>query len=334
MSLLNYRQALVDASLAAVWRQWTLLGVPGYEVSSGDEHRILDPESLLLFTSALGRFDARLLDEAIHWLQRHGKLINIQRLKNIQQQFSLGNREVLSAIAATILSNSRLAKWQTIKTVPKEGEEPLFLNRDGIPLPVFGPPDPNFAKFGYYRGKYHPRDDATAPHVEHADLLLVKLRALFGVNARAEIIAMLLVTPSCHPSALARRTGYLPRSVQDILNEMALSGHVLSARPGGSREKYFSLRPEDWDFLITWTPPEFPRWGDWALRFSLIQSTLDLLYSNQPMSDSAVALRLRGLLDRYYPALSEAGIAQHFSQSLPRTGIGFLEVFLKEMIRF
>lgn len=333
-SLHKFREPLLEASLGLLWRQWTLLGVPGYAGDrQGDDYRVVDPESLLLLTSELGRFDARLLDEVLNWLRQHGRFINIQRLKSLQQQHGVGNKRVLSAMAATLLENSRLAKWRAIEMLAEtgKGEEPLFWNPDGSPLPVFGKPDPFFQRFGYFRGMQHPRRDASPPKVQSPDLLLIKLRALFGVNARAEIISALLTARSSHPSGLARRTGYLPRSVQDILNEMAFSGHVIACRPKGSREKFFSLRPGDWNFLITWSEPKFPQWVDWPVIFSLLQNSLLALYETKLASPLAAALRFREIFDLHHPALSEAGLAGHFSGSVHQSGLNFMEAFLAEL---
>jgi len=336
-SLHKSRQQLVEVALGLLWRQWTLLGVPGQGDDLGAESRIVDPESLLLLTSELGRFDARLLDEVVNWLRQHGRFINIQRLKSLQQQHAFGNTRVLAAMAATLLENSRLAKWRAVELLAEAGadEEPLFRNaEDGLPLPVFGRCDPVFQRFGYSRGVQEVRRDASAPRVESPDLLLIKLRALFGVNARAEILAALLTTHSHHASGLARRTGYLPRSVQDVLNEMAFSGHVVAERPKGSREKFFSLRPGDWNFLITWSGAKFPQWVDWPVLFSLLQESLLALYETKPVSPLAAALRFRDIFDRHYPALSEAGLAGRFSSSMHESGLGFMEAFRRELTNF
>jgi hypothetical protein len=333
-SLNRFRQTLLEGALALLWRQWTLLGIPSHEGPKSEiEYRIIDPESLLLLTTELGRFDARLLDEATNWLRQYGRLINIQRLKGIYRQHELGDGRVLSAIACTVLQNSRLAKWRAIESLaePRVGKEPLFRNLNGAPSPVFGKADPSFEKFGFFRGVQKPRNDASDPQVKNPDLLLVKLRALFGVNARAEIIAALLSTQFTHPSALARRTGYLPRSVQETLNEMALSGHLVTERPKGSREKFFSLRPGDWNFLITWPGQKFPQWIAWAIIFALIQNALRVLYNEKQGSLMATALRFREIFDRHYPALAEAGVAGHFSDTSHESGLKFLEAFLTEI---
>jgi hypothetical protein len=345
MSLNNYKQDLLSGVLSLLWRQWSLLGIPGQLIEErrvSGERYIIDPEALLLVTSELARFDARLFDESLNWLRQYGKLINIQRLKGILQLHELGNRQVLAAMASTVLENRRLSKWRAIESLgeKREGNESLFKNSDGAPAPVFGKGDPHFAKFGLFRGQAPARADAMAPKVgSHPELLLVKLRALLGVNARAEIISALLSLQVAHPSALARRISYLPRSVQDTLNEMALSGHVTSER---SREKYFSLRPGDWNFLMTWTAPDsqtvprFPNWIDWTVVFALLQDTITLLNSGdlEKASTLMAALRLRDIYERHAPQLAETGLAENFINTSRRTGLEFLESFLAELKSF
>lgn len=53
----------------------------------GEDHRIIDPESLLLVTTRFGRYDSRLLDEVIDWLSTNGTRINLQRLRRIHDEW-------------------------------------------------------------------------------------------------------------------------------------------------------------------------------------------------------------------------------------------------------
>lgn len=343
-SLPSYRAAILERALALLWRQWSLLGIPGHADSAPGEPQIIDPEALLLVTSELGRLDPRLFEEAIHWLRHFGKLINIQRLRSLHRTHSLGDPRALAAIASTLQENSRLAKWGTIESLAKAnpGDEPFFLSPDGTGAPIFGEPDAHFAKFGFFRS--HPAagqksskasgEDALARNIaQHPELLLMKLRALFGVNARAEIIAALLAQPSTHPAVLARRIGYLPRSVQDTLNEMALSGLLACHRAAGSREKYFTLRPSDWFALLADPDKAFPKWTVWPVLFALLQDTLIALYSPKlkTASEMMLALRLREAFDRHYPALSEAGLAGRFMKSSQASGAEFIDALATDL---
>jgi len=333
-SLENSRADLLHSALDLLWRQWTLLGVPGHAPETAPSlPRIIDPEALLLFTTELGRYDARLLDEVTNWLRQYARLINVQRLKTLHHTHHLGDTAALSALAATLLQNARMAKWKTLASLAEPPPEPraLFLREDGGDLPAHGPIDPVYAAYGLTRGLQPVRSDARPPQIDHPGVLLIKLRALFGVSARAEIIAALLTEESAHPAALAHRIGYLPRTVQDNLNEMALSGHVAGARVPGLREKHFALRPHDWQFLITWEARSFPSWVEWAVRFALVQDALGLLAGRFGPPDLTVALRFREIYERHYPALSRAGLAGRFTRTAHASGIEFAGAFLSEL---
>ena len=73
-----------------------------------------------------------------------------------------------------------------------------------------------------------------------------KLRALFGVQAHAEILLWLLTHESARAADIARGTFYFPRTVDETLKELAASGMVKSARAG--REKRYWLKPSEWSF--------------------------------------------------------------------------------------
>jgi hypothetical protein len=65
--------------------------------------------------------------------------------------------------------------------------------------------------------------------------LWLRLRALFGVNARADILAYLLTNASGHAREIARRTGYAQRTIQDALSDMEHSGYVNATVRGKTR---------------------------------------------------------------------------------------------------
>lgn len=256
------------AILNLLWAQWTTLGVSGHsEAASGDV--ILDPEALLLATTTLGRLDARLFDEVLDWLQDQADWINLQRLAHLQKGHALGDTSVLSAIATRLVRLPAHKKWRVVVQPPASPASvpaPLFPG-----LGHFGAADPDFLAHGWQRGPARYRGQAVAPRMDHAGNLLLKLRALFGRQSRAEVMAWLLTHDSGHPAEIARQTGHFRRSIQLTLNELQRSGHIRVRRD--AREKHFSLQNDDWRFLATWkNPPErtFPAWFPWAPVFRLL----------------------------------------------------------------
>lgn len=257
-SFQNSKDRLLKRFLDFLWHQWSTLGVAGQRGAHDD--RLIDPEALLLATTRFGRYDARLLDEVIDWLSSNGKRINLQRLRRIHDEWPVADLRVLAAISGGLSTQSIMRKWITLSApLPAETEpEPLFISIDGSAMPNFHQPDPDFLRHGLLRDPMERRRMSQSPDSSRAANLLCSLRALFGVNSRAEIIAWLLTHESGHPAAIARGTGYFSKSVQHTLNEMEDSGHIRSRREG--REKIFWLKPGAWDVLITWSQPSgFPR---------------------------------------------------------------------------
>ena len=320
-SFQHSKDRLLKLFLDFLWCQWSALGVAGQR--GGDDDRVIGPESLLLATTRYGRYDSRLLDEVIDWLSSNGKRINLQRLRRIHDECPVADLRVLAAISGGLATQSMMRKWITLSDpLPVAAEpEPLFIRFDGSAFPIFHKPDPDFLRHGLLRDPMERRRMSQSPDPSRAANLLCCLRALFGVNARAEIVAWLLTHESGHPAAIARDTGYFSKSVQHTLNEMEDSGHIRSRREG--REKIFWVKPGAWDVLITWSQPSgFPRWVDWMPVFSAITTFIDAL--GQPGLDDALeqvqSIQLRQALDAAMPALSRAGLAESLTASRKLTG--------------
>ena len=332
ISFQNSRTNLVQRLLDFLWHQWSILGVAGQ--SDAAENRIIDPEALLLVTTRFGRYDSRLLDEVIDWLTTNGQRINLQRLRRLHDEWPLADPRVLAAISHMLSKQSVMRKWRALAT-PIAAEvqpEPLFMGMDGIATPVFGAPDPDFLRYGLLRGPVECRRMSRSPDSRQAANLLCTLRALFGTNARAEIIAWLLTHESGHPAAIARDTGYFSKSIQHTLNEMEDSGRIHSRREG--REKIFWLKPADWNLLAAGSAPAgFPLWVDWMPMFYAMHIFVDAL--GEAGLDEAPpqiqSIQLRQAIATAMSALTRAGLAQRLTASGKQSGEGLIAAFFVDL---
>ena len=321
------REQFQEHVLGFLWRQWSALGVAGQ--SQPVDRWMLDPEALLLATTSLGR-DPRLFDEVLDWLNTNGQFINLQRLQNLGQRF--GDLTVLRAMAAHLARRSVHAKWKTLlREKPTVAEaQPLFPG-----VPVIGLPDELFARHGWLRGPLTLRQLSQSADPHRPTNFLIKLRALFGMQARAEVMAYLLAEESGHPSEMAVRLAYFPRTLQTTLNDLARSGHLQCRREG--QEKRFWLRRDDWRFLLTWaaasgeSAPEFPRWVDWAPLFVALESVARFL--NRPDLEHAPpavqAIELRACLDTLDPVF----LRERIYVPPAATGAAYVEAVLGELHR-
>ncbi|MEI7927933.1 MAG: hypothetical protein WCH40_05230 [Verrucomicrobiales bacterium] len=331
-SFQDSRDKLLGQLVDFLWRQWTSLGVPGNRASEGDW--IIDPEALVLITTDIGRHDTRLLDLAIDWLHSYGRSINLQRLRRLQGQWPASDERVLSGISDILAEQSVMRKWQLLRESHRfpDPAESLFVSITGASPPVFGEPDPRFERYGLLRTRWEPRNACQPPRSDLPCNLLWTLRALFGVNARAEIMAWLLTHESGHPAAIAMATGYFSKSIQVTLNEMEQSGHVRSERDG--REKKFRLHRPHWSFLIA-SPDSrsFPRWINWPPLFYFAFRTLDLLGKAETpgASETLRAIQQRGFLDEIAPALRESGLRSNMTTHRDLTGSRLTEAILRDV---
>ena len=110
ISLKEFKKTILESLLDLLWRQWSALGVSGY--SHSEESQVVDPEALLLLTLTVARYDARLFDEVLDWLEVNGDYLNVQRLQNLVKQFDFKARTELSAVAELLGQKSSVAlKW-------------------------------------------------------------------------------------------------------------------------------------------------------------------------------------------------------------------------------
>ena len=246
--LTDFRSEFRDRVIDLLWRQWTTFGVSGHGAQWHGSP--IDPEALLLLTCSIGRYDARLFDGMVEWMGPNGRLINVQRLKRILATEQYAGEQVLRAVAATVSDSVSAAKWATTAVSADDTCQPgpLFFLKDGMPMPIVRQPDPIFEEHGLQRDPYEARGVAQAFQAELVPNLILRLRALFGVNARCEIIAYLLLNELGSPSSLARDAYYLPLTISKAMTEMRGSGFLVSRINGRRRDH--RLVPGTWRELL------------------------------------------------------------------------------------
>ncbi len=323
-SLATVKEHFRETIVKFLWRQWSALGVAGHGGTA--DPWIVDPEALLLFSTIVARHDARLFDEILDWLALNGSWINLQRLANIRRDLELGDPTVLNAMAAHLPRDSAICKWATLRKedrppISDKKPKPLFPG-----IPAFDRVDEVFLQWGWERGPVRLRGISQRPQPYRPETFLITLRALFGRQSRAEVIAWLLSHESGHPAEIARETAYFSRSIQTVLNELELSGHVHVFKSG--REKHFGLRREKWLFLLQWPQPvdtPFPRWVNWAACFRYIVRVHDWM-ENHDLDHGSIPLlaaELRKAID--IASFAKTGLPVRFApQPMPS------ELFLKQ----
>ncbi len=340
-SLTNFRDRCLEATLDLLWRQWCSLGVAGHAPPAATQ-RLIDLEALLLATTSLGRYEPRLFDEAFDWLASYGSLVNLQRLKNLQQIHGVGDDRVLRAMAAWLTAHATQPRWKTF-TKPRAGDAvapeptPLFL---GIKGTAGSAPDPISLAQGLERGVFQSRGMSRPPHPTQPPNLMVSLRALIGVSVRVEMILYLAGSPAAaHAAEIARATGYAPRTVQAVLQEMLLSGHLLGQEPPVQREakvrrgsnRRYHVQPSDWTFLTAGKP--LPQWTPWAALFAVARSVITAI--PEPGATAAhpavISSQLRDTIAAQGQSLAAAGLLPRLDLRADAPGTELIETLSERL---
>lgn len=306
MSLNEFNSNLKKYLVHFLWRQWAQLGLAAASVEKKDGW-IIDPEALWLFSATFARYDARLFDEILDWISKNAAFINIPRLKSLARRFGLDEMNVVSAMAAVVSQKKSRLNWRFSKPEKKGNATPLFLDVSDKPLPDFGSHDATFLRFGFKRGKVELRGLSRQFNTAMPVCALLRLRALFGITARAETVLYLLTHDMAHPSHIARETGFSQKNVQDTLVDMSGSGLVHPAKLEGRMKMYYMKKEHRAPFL--YQPENPPRWITWPPVFSGLQilSKGVSKISFQPISELLKAAELRRLFGEVQLKFEQAG---------------------------
>jgi hypothetical protein len=246
----------------------------------------IDPEPLVIFTSWISVLDPRLRDESLDWCITYGRYLSRARLRN---QLRVAEEDVVSAFgtfAATVNAHSTL-NWPGTR-------EPF---------------------------SYEPTNRSHVKAFVAPALLALRLRALFGVSARAETIRVLMHTSASFSAAeIAEQIDYTKRNVADALESLRLAD-IVFPETHGNQIRYRFNRPE---LPSTVTP--LPRWfPSWRAIFRVVTAVLSVDARESAFSKTARAVEARKAVDSMQSEILAAGLRQ---VDLEATGEDFWDAFV------
>lgn len=200
---------LQGAIVVLAWSLVTELGVPGLV----RRHRAvaIDPEPVVLLTSLLAREDPRLRDQILSWLLQHGSLLSASRLGGLLKAGGPTLQARFSEVAQTVRATG-------------------------------GPRLPTPTEAVAFAGSPEPRSMSLP--LGRPSLVRLRLRALCGVGARADVLAELLLRGDRWMRTVdLTDIGYSKRSVASVLSELAEAGVAERVSQGNAHR--FRLRSLD-----------------------------------------------------------------------------------------
>lgn len=187
----------------------------------------IDLEALVWFTGTID--DARLQHEAMDWLASFGRYVALTRIKRLQRT---DRSPYVDDMLWTVSATSKQIRWNV------QGESLGFAPRGRARLDL-----------------------------QRRSLLQLRLRALLGVDAHADVLTVLLSAKVPLGTAeLTDRAGFTKRSVAETLSSLLDAGFVERQQ---FRNRYLhSIDVERWRQLIG-EPPSWQPWRDIYLFLSL-----------------------------------------------------------------
>lgn len=282
------RNRLRELIVETLWSQWHELGVSS-TVPRRHSDDVIDPEPLVAFTAAHGDLDARLRDESIDWVITYGAYISKARLKNVLGEWGLADAPLFREYAATVNAHSHLT-WPAGR-----GKASTFRSRSR----------------------------ALLEDLSRAALLSLRIRAVFGVGARAELIRALLCRQQSALTAadLSVETSYTKRNVLNELEPLRLAGVVKSFRAVNADRFSLAKQAE----LIGLVGPVPPRSTRWTSTFRALHLMLELTTRAGRQSTLENAVQGARFVTEQRDLLSAA---EMYPPSLP-TGVGAWKAFLE-----
>jgi DNA-binding transcriptional ArsR family regulator len=262
--------------------QWIALGV---DAVGEPDATVVDPEALIALTAELGDADARLRDVSTDWCVKYGRYVNGSRLKQVARE----------------LGTPAEAIGEYVATVAVGG---------GPSWPMATRP----------RVDYSTRGKARLESALSLSLLRIRLRAAFGVNARADVLAALLAAPRVGLSIadLARQTRFTKPNVAFAVDALVLAALIETRKVGNERR--LALTPQR-EILQGLRPPIAQ--PDWVVRFGVALDVMRFA-AQGTMAPTSRAIEARRVVENDRVRILSEGLPLPDPDA---TGVGFLGAF-------
>ena len=114
-------------------------------------------------------------------------------------------------------------------------------------------------RYGFYRPTFVVQNKLRRELPIGCSALLLRLRSLFGVSARAEVL-VLLMQGAANIQQLSEQSGFVRSAVKDVLDELLVGNMVSTVKVSGGRVSYVLKNAEGLMSMMGVNKVIFPDW--------------------------------------------------------------------------
>jgi hypothetical protein len=298
-------RGLAEATLVdAAWAHWTVLTGAAIRADRRRAWTIVDPEALVLASLSVGHRERRLDDLVASWATDAAHLMSMHRMRTLASRFSPAVRERLGTFTRPAIAGGD-KRWKRMGAA-------------------------------YVTNEYTPRMKPIGElRLMEGPALTLRLRAGFGVNAKADLLSLLIGLGgiAADLKVIAAATAYTERAIRTATEEMSLAGfiHEIHGRPSS-----FYAEPEAWARLLQVyridgdrppAEPALPPWRFWVAVFAFLARVVEWSDSadSEAWTTYVARSRARDILDSCRRQLRQAQV--RLPSSSTARGADFLRDF-------
>ncbi len=273
-------EELRRSAIDVAWRQWCAVGSLPSIAGEARASALVDPEALILLSLALRDDERRLWDVLTWWAGTGVRLLSVQRIKKLAREYPPAVQERLAEFA-----------WYAVQSGDKRWRS---LAGTGEAEPRGPEPRPE-KWFG------------EGPELIEPAALLLRLRAGFGVGAKADLLGFLLGVDGawCSIRLISAGTYYTPRALSTAAEDMARARLVHAS---GNKPVEFRVNAKPWSDLLE--VARVAHWRYWQPLYAFLMNTLAWVDSDefQGGTDYLVSSKARDLVIGHRAAFTRNGI--------------------------
>jgi hypothetical protein len=279
-----------DTLVDTAWAQWSSLTSTVVRLGQEPAWTIVDPEALTLASFAVGHRERRLEDVVGSWAAGAAYLMSMQRMRTLAARFPRAVSGRIGDFARAAVAGGD-KRWKRLVS-------------------------PQTA------GGYSPRLKPLEPlRLTDGPALTLRLRAGFGVNAKADLLSLLLGRSgvAADLKLIAAATAYTERAIRTATEEMVQAGfiHEIEGRPSS-----FFADAKTWARVLEAHRPSRPEgtgntvppWRFWAAGYAFLAEVVEWAESAQAegWTSYVASSGARDLVEKHGRILRQAELDPRF----------------------